>query len=374
MEQLDDTAQLLVVDDTLENIQVLGAILSKAGYRLHIANSGEAALEKLEHIQADLVLLDVMMPGLDGFETARKIFEKPGCKGLPIIFLTAKQGTEDIVQAFEVGAVDYVTKPFHAEELLARIHTHLELKRHKETLVKRTEALERSLEEQHELVHILCHDLLNPVGGAHGVVLAVQDEQISLSEGLGFMESYLQNAIEVIELTRQRLALEESRFTLENKPLVLLDAVMMSTRLLSARFEVKGIGLEVEIDPDLQVIAEQTTLISSVINNLLTNGLKFSYPKSVVTIKAKQTRTEVLLCVRDQGMGILPSLLADLFNPTKTTSTRGTLDEGGTGYGMPLVKAFMNRYGGSIKVESKHIKDAPDDHGTSVTLTFIRAN
>jgi phosphoserine phosphatase RsbU/P len=123
-----ETFTLLIVDDIPANIQVLGNILQEEGYAVSFATSGRQALEMALEESYDLILLDVMMPEMDGFEVCARLHEIPGRGAVPVIFLTAKTAGEDIVRGFETGAVDYVTKPFNPPELLARVHTHLELK------------------------------------------------------------------------------------------------------------------------------------------------------------------------------------------------------------------------------------------------------
>ena len=126
---MDDTGKnILVVDDTIENIQVLGTMLRDQGFQVNAAQNGKQALDMVGAVRPDLILLDVMMPEMDGFEACRRLKGDVNTRDIPIIFLTAKVESEDVVQGFEVGAVDYVTKPFNKAELLQRVRTHLELK------------------------------------------------------------------------------------------------------------------------------------------------------------------------------------------------------------------------------------------------------
>jgi adenylate cyclase len=134
-------ARILVIEDTPANIQTLSAILKQEGYQISIATNGRLGLEALERIRPDLILLDIMMPEMDGFETCRRIKASEAWRDIPVIFLTAKTDTADIVRGFELGAVDYVAKPFNAHELLARVKTHLTI-----------DELRRSLARAHELV------------------------------------------------------------------------------------------------------------------------------------------------------------------------------------------------------------------------------
>ena len=140
--------RILIVDDTPRNIQVLGTILKDQGYQLNVAQNGLQALEVVTKVTPDLILLDVMMPELDGFETCKRLKADAATKDIPVIFLTAKVETDDVVNGFELGAVDYVTKPFNPTELLARVDTHLtlhHLKQRLEQLVdERTEEVQRA--------------------------------------------------------------------------------------------------------------------------------------------------------------------------------------------------------------------------------------
>ncbi|MFQ6044331.1 MAG: response regulator, partial [Candidatus Poribacteria bacterium] len=131
---MEEKPLVFIVDDVAKNLQVLGTVLKEQSYRIAFATNGRQALENLKNIQPDLILLDVMMPEMDGYQVCQRLKEDDRTKEIPVIFLTAKTETEDIVKGFDLGAVDYVTKPFNSVELLARVRTHLELKRTREKL------------------------------------------------------------------------------------------------------------------------------------------------------------------------------------------------------------------------------------------------
>jgi len=134
---------VLIVDDTIKNLQLLGSILKAENYKIAVATNGLAAISVTNDINPDLILLDVMMPELDGFETCKKLKTLPKTKDIPVIFLTAKVENEDIINGFKIGAVDYITKPFNTYELKARVKTHLELKKSKDLLQQKNEILEK---------------------------------------------------------------------------------------------------------------------------------------------------------------------------------------------------------------------------------------
>lgn len=141
---MNEKNKILVVDDQQENLKVVSGYLREVGYRIALSTNGEGAISILEEHKIDLVLLDIMMPGMDGFEVCRRIKAKPGTHDIPVIFLTAKVETEDIVKGFRLGGADYVTKPFNKEELLARVENHIRLKQMREFLEMRVEEITKS--------------------------------------------------------------------------------------------------------------------------------------------------------------------------------------------------------------------------------------
>ncbi len=143
-----DGARVLAIDDTAESLQVVATIVRNAGYAVNVARSGQQGLEVAVRTQPDLVLLDIVMPGMDGIETCRRFKQDAALRDIPIIFLTGNRETDDIVAGFEAGAVDYVTKPFHAPELLSRVHTHVQLRAARERLGRLARQLARYLSPQ----------------------------------------------------------------------------------------------------------------------------------------------------------------------------------------------------------------------------------
>ncbi len=360
---LHKSAHVLIVDDMPKNIQVLGTTLRQRDYQIYVAQNGLQALKILEEIHPDLILLDVMMPELDGFETCRRIKDNPATADIPVIFLTAKAESEDIVKGFELGAVDYITKPFKATELLARVHTHLELKASRDLIIKISN-------ERKELLHILCHDLANSLGAVVSM-LNISDHPEEFGEMKDYLRSTAQNGLNLINLVREMRALEEHRLRLHRVDIP--DAVAKSLRVLQQRFEQKNIEVTRQIPSALWARAEEVSLVNSVLNNLLTNAVKFSYPDSMIVIEAREEADRVLIRIQDRGVGISPRIMENLFDMNKTTSRPGTNGERGTGFGMPLVKKFVETYGGKLEIVSRAEQDFPEDHGTTVTLYLLKA-
>jgi len=196
---------ILVVDDTQQNVQVLSQMLRDAGYSVMAAFNGKDALKMLERREPDLILMDVMMPEMDGFETTRQLKSVPRWNEIPVIFLSALSDTESKLRAFESGGVDYITKPFQQQEVLARMELHLslrELQHEKEAYIhqlqEKQEHLQKLNNEKDEVLSVLSHDMRNPLGGIIGIVDLLRSEPVDSPEELETM-------LELVDVSAKRL-------------------------------------------------------------------------------------------------------------------------------------------------------------------------
>lgn len=357
---------ILIVDDVSKNIQLLATILSDRGYKIRAANSGAQALKMVSAQVPDLILLDVMMPEMDGYEVCKILKESDETKHVPIIFLTAKVEPENIVKGFKIGGADYVTKPFIPEVLLSRIDTQLENKASRDHI-------QEISEERREMLHILCHDLANPFYSIVSLVemlkIIEEEEEENIPE---LIERSANHGLSVINLVREMRALDEKKHELKLTSVNLREVIEECVLLLRNRFQEKKIDVELDIPQDIVVLVDLTSFVNSVVNNLLTNASKFSFENSKIVIEAKKAENIVTFIVRDFGIGMPKDLLHDIFDVSKTTSRDGTLGEPGTGFGMPLVKKFVNAYGGTINIESTEKTDdtKEGEHGTTIILTL----
>ncbi len=365
MEKAEKKYKILVVDDIVENIKVVTEILNPYYENMFAINGGKA-LELVELDRPDLILLDIMMPEMDGFEVCNVLKSSKETQEIPIIFLTARDKTESIVKGFETGAVDYVTKPFNPPELLTRIRTHLKLS-------ESTKIIAQKNKELAEFLQILCHDFMTPISFVLGCIKLIKEDRSLYDEFQDDIEESMLNALSIMDLVRTMRKLDDFDNQLDLFPVHLKPAVEQSIQLLKHRFNEKNIHPVVNISNNETVIAEETSLVNSVINNILTNAIKFSYTGDTVDISSQIKEDMIYLKITDQGMGIPEKMLGILFDVSKQTSRIGTAGESGTGFGMLLINKFIKAYGGKLDITSKEKKNHPTDHGTTITIGFKKA-
>ena len=357
---MPNKANILIVDDLPQNLKLLSELMKDNNYYVRPVTSGKLALLAAQAIPPDLILLDINMPVMDGFETCEQLKTLEKTKHIPIIFLSANTESDAIVKGFELGAVDYITKPFKATEVLLRVKTHLELKFSKETILKQNHS-------QRELLHILCHDLMNSVGAAQSLMM-IKKIGAPLSEEDEIMSMAINNAVDVIGLVHQLRRLEENKVSINLSEHNLKNLVNETLLIVHEKIQKKNIEVVVDIEDDERVVVESVSFINSVMNNLLTNAIKFSFPEAQIIISAQKLVDMVYLSVKDFGIGMPEKLQDDVFKIEKATTREGTNGELGTGFGMPLVKKFMLAYGGKIDIISQEKNTASDEHGTEIKL------
>lgn len=342
--------RVLVVDDQPSNIQVVGNILGKLGYEIVPAADGETALKRIALRAPDLILMDVIMPGLSGFEVCRQIRENPAWKDIPVIFVSAADDKELVVRAFDEGGVDYVTKPFNHAELLSRVRTHLMLKAARDRLYQLAE-------DKDELMGILAHDLKNHLSGMQlsaqllkermgpavnpKTGLLVENMCQSTSQLLGFVKEFLANASvdHGFQLQRQRVNLAES-----------ITSVVQEYQAAARR---KNLQLHLALPAEDTHVYADNTALNQVLDNLLSNAVKFSLPERHIHI-AVRTEDEFVECIiRDEGPGFTPDDKLRMFRRYGRLSARPTGGEPSTGLGLSIVKKLVLEMGGEVVCESE---------------------
>jgi len=337
-------ATVLVVDDQERNIQVVGATLTGAGYDVMAAGGGDQALERVAARVPDLVLLDVIMPGMDGFEVCRRLREEFPTEDLPIIFLSAADETEIIVRALEEGGVDYVTKPFNKSELLARVDTHIELKRARDQV-------RELLEQRESFTEMMAHDLKNPLGGASFSMqmLAEKEDEIgeklhklavTANDGIGRALKLIEDYLEDVRSSKTDILIKPTRIDLA-------DCVSQAVDRHLAMALRKSIVLNWTCPEGEMPAKGDPVAIGRVLDNLLSNALKFSDPESHVWVIADAEQCEVR--IRDQGPGLAEEDFENLFKSYSRLSARPTGGEASTGLGLSIAMRFVKAMDGKLE-------------------------
>jgi len=352
-----DKNLVLIVDDNPENLKVLGQIIRKKGHNLTFAQDGENALISVKAKRPDLVLLDIMMPGMDGYEVCQHLKENVETQEIPVIFLTAKTEQEDIIRGFELGAVDYVTKPFNTHELLMRVNTHLELKNARDTILHQKTDLEKANTAKDKFFSIIAHDLSNLFNGLLSFSDILTNKTISLTENdkeefLGIIQQSSQQGFTLLRNLLDWSRVQTGRVHFQPEHQNLRAVVDSNIMLLSSNAKAKNINMLCDISPTVLVFTD-ANMFNTVIRNLLSNAIKFTPENGKITVSAKEKRKLVEIAIADTGIGISAQEIPKLFRIDISHTTIGTGKEKGTGLGLILCKEFVEKNGGEIWVESQ---------------------
>jgi signal transduction histidine kinase len=362
---------ILIVDDLPENVMVVEKTLQREGYRTEIATTGQEAIERFSKIKPDLILLDILMPKIDGFEVCRNIKAMPASKNVPIIFLTALSEPKYIVQGFEAGSVDFITKPFNLTELLARVQTHIELKKsHEENeqyiakLRKANQdlnAVKNQLTEMNsnkdKFFSIIAHDLRNPFLGFYKLIDLIHKEFDNIErEELRTMISDISKSSEKLNkllenlLTWSRIQL--GKVSVRREQVNLKQMVELSANMFIETAKSKNISIKNEVDEVTEAFAD-IQILNTVLRNIISNAIKFTNVLGEIIIYTSSQNGNVLLTIEDNGIGISSDELTKLFLIETQVIKTGTAGEFGTGLSLILSKDLLDQMGASIAVKSQ---------------------
>lgn len=348
---------VLVVDDTPGNLRVLVDSLSNRGLDILVATDGESAVERAAYSRPDLILLDVIMPGIDGFETCRIFKEKPETTDIPVIFMTALSDTSQKVKAFEVGAVDYVTKPFEEEELIARVDAHLTIRRLQDDLRRRNGQLEDLNQLKNEFLGMAAHDIRNPLTAILAASEILEMTAASTTpEKLTRTAQQIQTASNRIQTLLSNLldvnAIDSGKRNIEIQPIELEAILAPITANHQPAAAEKQIELIRETREDGDCIQADSTAIGQVLDNLISNAIKYSEPGKRVWIDSRRRDSRIAITVRDEGPGLTEEDQGKLFGKFARLTPRPTAGESSTGLGLWIVKELVQSMEGSIRCES----------------------
>lgn len=366
--------RILIVDDDRLNVRILMGILKPEGYAMHAAHSGEEALEAYDTFQPDLVLLDVVMPGINGFETCRTLKQRHGDMLAPVIFITAKSESDDVVEGLAAGGVDYLPKPFKGREALARLRTHLQnriLSEQQRELVSKLSAANNA---KNRLLGMVAHDLRNPLASIRGLTDFLADGTLGpltpdQSDMIRTIQETSQSLLSMVNELLDLSVIESGELKINPEQRAIGDVVNKSVYLNNINAAKKASRIELDGEATDAVVRIDADKVRQVVDNLLSNAIKFSPPNSTITVRLERDDMICSVAVHDQGPGIPENERHKLFKDFSQTSVKPTAGEKSTGLGLAICKRIMESHGGTIGFEN-----APSGGGIfRLTLPLVQA-
>lgn len=382
------SSSILIVDDNPYNLQVLGRLLKDNNYEIEFALNGEAALDWLSSRQFDLILLDINMPLMNGFEVCRRIRSNPLLNSTPVIFLSGESERDNILMGFELGAQDYITKPFDSRELLVRVRTHLVLKDSLEKLEKLNRSLEEKVTDRTrqlntanenlkilnlklfdldrskaEFLNLISHEIRTPLNGIMGVLELLKesgstDDIMELIDILNIstrrLERFALDALLITRLKTKQFEIRKERINLT----LLLDEILVE---IKETFQTENIRFERKDEIAGFLIYGEIELIKKAISNILENAIHSSPEEGIIRINTLFGDHTIICEIKDQGQGFAAGTTDTVF---ELFTTGDPYADNSTGIGLPVTKMIMESHGGNITISNN------PDGGACVKLLF----
>ena len=344
--------KILIVDDVPRNIQLAANILKKGNFNISYATDGIQALDKIEKIDFDLILLDIMMPDLDGIEVCKLIKESPHISHIPVIFLTAKTEADSVSKGFEVGGADYITKPFNSDELLARVKTHVKIK-------QKSDQLTIANATTNKLFSIIAHDLRGLMGNVKNIFELLTNDYYTfkperVAKLLKIGKDSSASTFNLLENLLCWTRTKDGKIISRPKDTSLQFVVQEITNLFSASMTHKELEFKViDLDESVKAFIDED-LFRTILRNLVSNAIKFSPVGSEIVLSVEQNDAQgiVVFKVIDHGVGMDKESLENIQSKEFSLGEEGTAGEKGTGLGLPLVFNFIEIMKARIEVES----------------------
>jgi two-component system, sensor histidine kinase and response regulator len=352
----EENPKILIIDDIASNIQVVANVLKKHNFNISYAQNGKTGIERAKQISFDLILLDIMMPEMDGYEVCARLKKDPKTKDVPVIFLTAKTTEDSLKKGFESGGVDFISKPFKTAELIARVNTHIQLKSVREILSTTNIRLQEANSSKDKLLSIIAHDLRNPFSVliTFSKLLLDSYDDFSKDDVINYLKTFYQTSKQGYNLLDNLLKWSKSQtgnLDVEGEVIDFKDIVEENITLLNSQAKNKDIQLINNVAEDVFAFAD-LNMILTVVRNLLTNAIKFTNNGGKVEVTGVNYEKYVEISIKDNGIGISEEDLEKIFRIDIKHSTEGTANERGSGLGLVLCKEFIEKNLGTLKANS----------------------
>ena len=363
--------KILIVDDVMSNVLLLKVLLTNEKFNIVTASNGNQALDQVKKENPDLILLDVMMPDMSGFEVSLKLKADPEAAHIPIIFLTALNSTADIVKGFQVGGNDFISKPFNKEELIIRVSHQISLVAAKRIIEAKTEELKKTIIGRDKLYSVIAHDLRSPMGSIKMVlnmlILSLPKEKIGedMYELLTMANQTTEDVFSLLDNLLKWTKSQIGKLKVVYQDIDMVEVVEGVGEIFAMVAGLKNIRLRIE-SPECQAVHADIDMIKTVIRNLISNAIKFSNEGSEVLIKVEESDGMSVVSVKDSGCGIDEESQKKLLHTDTHFSTFGTNNEEGSGLGLLLCQDFVVKNGGKLWFTS--VKDEGSTFYFSIPL------
>lgn len=356
-----EKGDILVVDDTPVNLRLLSEMLRKQGYSVREANDGVTALQRVQAKQPDLILLDIRLPNIDGYDVCQRLKANEGTRDIPVIFISVLQDVDDIVKAFEVGGVDYITKPFKFREIYVRVENQLTLARQRKQIQAIHEKDRQYLETLNHLkdqfIRAATHDLKSPLAlivGYAGLLEShepvandpsVQDYVQGIRRGTNKLKMLVTDMLDLLEM--------ESGVELTLTSMSLTDFLQSTVKNFEVQAKQKQIDLIFTAPLEDVYVTADISRLERAMNNLLSNAIKYTPEHNQIEVAAQIGSEHIALQVIDTGYGIPEEDIPHLFEAFHRVRQKEHLAQEGTGLGLSIVRSIVEQHGGEVRVESE---------------------
>lgn len=353
---------IMVVDDVNANVMLVKAVLKSSSYNVVDASNGKEAIEKINKNKPDLILMDVMMPVMNGHEAAKLLKENPETKDIPIIFLSALGEANDVVSGFDLGASDYISKPFKPAILRSRVDRQINELHNRRIIVNQREELAKVILNRDRLYSVIAHDLRSPIGTLKMIMNLLTTSMNPKDVGkdlFGFLvtaNEITESSFDLLENLLQWTRSQTKGVVVNLRDTDIIFPIHDAVKMMSSVANEKNIKIKVESKYQHLSCFLDLDLFTTIIRNLLSNAIKFSFKESEINVIIEKLDDHVLIKVIDHGKGIKSENKKKIFDSGTKFSTSGTSNENGSGFGLLLCKDFANKNHGDLSFESEEGK------------------